>query len=139
MQEWLGNGRPSAFWYSDVSDKWGPAVVAPDPRTLGGFFGKRGPNARYALPELCSFQVYLAWRGKIRHAKCRAPQLRMYVRREFGTQAAGCFVVSKHTSIERGPSAANSVFVNTTLASSALVNRPRRRSLDDLLENKNKK
>lgn len=51
--------------------------------------------------------------------------------------AAG--VLSRRTSIERGPSAATSVFFNTTLASSALVNRPRRRSLDDLLGNEKDK
>lgn len=41
---------------------------------------------------------------------------------------------SPPTSIERGPSAANSVFVKTALASSLLMNKPRRRSFDDLLE-----
>ena len=97
---------------------------------------KGGSHARDTR-HTCPLQVRLAWRVEVLHAESA---LRLSFDGKQTTllkRVVQSVCVYAYTSIERGPSAANSVFVNATLASSTRVNRPRRRSLDDLPENDN--
>lgn len=131
MQGWLGNGR-----LPDFGIHWCFLHVNPggDARLYSSMFrewraAQEMPKT-YPTPKYAQFMRIESGVEKIRQARSVVSH---GYNGQIETRAVGA--ISKRTSIERGPSAANSVFVNTTLASSALVNRPRRRSLDDLLEN----